>query len=185
MNVVVTQKGLAEHTDSQEPQRGQKAEAPWAVGSIQEGVEALLAHHPSTPSAMSPSRTHEPAPLALARIFVIGGAEVYASALQLPTATRILLTRVYTDFECDTFFPVRLQGPARGRDGGKESETGNEPDSGGKRDLAGESWVQRSKAELDAWVGECVPEGRQSEAGVEWEYELWERTGKEMPVEEN
>jgi len=36
-------------------------------------------------------------------IMIIGGGEVYAKAL--PLASRIYLTRIYQDFEGDTFFP--------------------------------------------------------------------------------
>src|SRR5438045_636666 len=42
------------------------------------------------------------------RAFVIGGAEIYRTALQAPETKRILLTRVLTDFECDTSFPINL-----------------------------------------------------------------------------
>ncbi|MCJ1385732.1 dihydrofolate reductase [Xylographa soralifera] len=47
----------------------------------------------------------------------------------------------------------------------------------GGKGAAGEGgrWVQRSKEELDEWVGEEVPGGRREEKGVEWEFEMWER----------
>ncbi len=35
--------------------------------------------------------------------FVIGGAQVYAEAL--PLATRLIITEIGADFECDAFFP--------------------------------------------------------------------------------
>jgi dihydrofolate reductase len=63
-----------------------------------------------------------------------------------------LLTRVLSDFDCDTSFPLALKGEG-----------------------AGTGWVRRSKAELDAWVGEEVPGGVQQEAGTEYEFEMWER----------
>lgn len=84
----------------------------------------------------------------LARLFVIGGAEIYKAALEMKEAKRILLTRVESEFECDTFFPTEL---------------GN-----------GE-WVKRSKEELDAWTGETVPEGAQVENGVSYVFEMYER----------
>ncbi|KAI0527801.1 dihydrofolate reductase-like domain-containing protein [Xylaria bambusicola] len=89
------------------------------------------------------------------KVFVIGGAQIYASALQLPEAKRVLLTRVTTDFECDTFFPLQL------------SE--EEDNSRGQR------WVRKSKDELDSWTGETVPEGVQEENEIQYEFQMWER----------
>ena len=84
------------------------------------------------------------------RVFVIGGAQLYAAALELPAARRLLLTRVLTDFDCDTFFPLRPED-------------------------AGSGWAQRSKEELDAWTGETVPGGLQEENGTQYEFQMWER----------
>jgi len=39
------------------------------------------------------------------RVFVIGGAEVYRAAMEHPHAQNVLLTRIDTEFDCDTFFP--------------------------------------------------------------------------------
>lgn len=86
------------------------------------------------------------------RAFVIGGAQIYKAALDLKEAKRILLTRVLSDFECDTFFPVTL-----GEDG------------------EGQGWVRMSKEELDAWTGEEVPDGVQEENGTRYVFEMWER----------
>lgn len=90
----------------------------------------------------------------LGRVFVIGGGQIYASALSRPEARRVLLTSVMSDFECDTYFSLKL-GPAG----------------------SGEGWVKRSKEELDAWAGESVPEGIQVENGTDYEFEMWEKTG--------
>ncbi|KAI1502754.1 dihydrofolate reductase-like domain-containing protein [Biscogniauxia marginata] len=81
------------------------------------------------------------------KVFVIGGAQIYRAALRHREASRILLTRVMTDFQCDTYFPLELSG----------------------------RWVKRPKEELDKWVGETVPEGLQVENGVEYEFQMWER----------
>ena len=40
------------------------------------------------------------------RIFVIGGASVYKQALETGACQTIYLTRIFSDFKCDTFFPV-------------------------------------------------------------------------------
>src|ERR1700743_774976 len=61
------------------------------------------------------------------KVFVIGGAQIYKEALQKEQAKRILLTRVLSNFECDTFFPITL-----GEDG------------------KAEGWERKSKEELDA-----------------------------------
>ena len=39
------------------------------------------------------------------KVFVIGGANVYAQAMELETCREIYLTRVSSSFDCDTFFP--------------------------------------------------------------------------------
>jgi len=87
------------------------------------------------------------------RVFVIGGAQIYRAALELKEARRVLLTRVRTDFECDTFFPIRLD----------------------ETDAAEKGWRRSGQEEMDAWVGEEVPRGVQFEAGTEYEFEMWER----------
>ncbi|TAQ87706.1 hypothetical protein B7494_g3950 [Chlorociboria aeruginascens] len=86
------------------------------------------------------------------RAFIIGGAQVYKTALEMPEAKRILFTRILGDFECDTYFPVEL---------GEDGRT--------------EGWQRKSKEELDGWVGENVPEGVQTENGVSYTFEMWER----------
>lgn len=88
------------------------------------------------------------------RVFIIGGAGVYASALESAASTRILLTRIQSDFDCDTFFPTEL--------GGEDGDA---------------AWRQESKDEMDAWVGETVPDGTQTESGIDYEFELWGRIG--------
>jgi dihydrofolate reductase len=90
------------------------------------------------------------------RAFVIGGAQIYKAAVERKETKRILLTRILSDFECDTFFPVVL-----GEDG------------------QADGWVRRSKEELDGWVGESVPEGVQVEGegeGTRYIFEMWERS---------
>ncbi len=88
----------------------------------------------------------------IGRAFVIGGAEIYTASLAEKAAKRILLTRVLTDFECETFFPANLS-----EDGGSE-------------------WQKKSKKELDQWVGEEVPDGVQEENGVRYLFEMYERS---------
>ncbi|MCJ1478180.1 dihydrofolate reductase [Lambiella insularis] len=144
-------------------------EGPYKVGSIEEGVKTLQSLHP--PATTFPDAFPAPPP-SLSRIFIIGGAEIYAAALKLPTCTRILLTRIYTDYECDTFFPIRLSdGMEERKVDGQSRENTDEHGSGEE----GEAWVRRSKLALDTFAGERVPGGRREENQVEWEFEMWER----------
>lgn len=90
----------------------------------------------------------------LGRVFVIGGGQIYSAALEMKEAKRVLLTKVMSDFECDTFFSLKL-------DDEGESSPG---------------WAMRSKEELDSWTGEVVPEGVQVENDISYKFQMWERT---------
>ncbi|KAI1413730.1 dihydrofolate reductase-like domain-containing protein [Hypoxylon sp. FL1857] len=137
LNIVVSRS----HSSSEQQQRdtgSQAEEGPVRVGSL----EQALAHLKASGEAGK-----------VGRAFVIGGAQIYAAALELKEARRVLLTRVLSpDFECDTFFPLNLQ---------EESPPGG--------------WVKKSKDELDTWTGETVPEGVQEENGTQYEFQMWER----------
>jgi dihydrofolate reductase len=87
-----------------------------------------------------------------ARAFVIGGSSVYDAALKLQQTKRVLLTKVYGEFECDTFFPVDLEGEEGKRLG----------------------WRKADKKGLEEYVGEEV-EARVKEGDIEFEYCLYER----------
>ena len=119
---------------------------PVKVSSLAQALEYLKT---TQPAAGTPAT----------KAFVIGGAQIYGASLALPEAKRVLLTSVMDDFECDTFFPLRLSS-------GAEEE---------QKDGDGKKWAQRSKEELDAWTGETVPEGVQEENGTRYEFQMWER----------
>ena len=87
----------------------------------------------------------------IGKVFVIGGGEIYGAALKLKETRRILVTRVLSEFECDTFFPLVLGGEG------------------------GEEWKRSGKEGMDEWVGEEVPGGVQEEGGTEYEFQMWER----------
>lgn len=90
----------------------------------------------------------------LGKVFVIGGAQIYGAALGLEAARRVLLTSVLEpEFECDTRFPLALDGEGTAEGG----------------------WVKRDKGALDAWTGEEVPSGVQEENGTRYEFQLWEK----------
>jgi len=115
------------------------ASEPVRAGGLDQALDYLRA------------RTAEPP---LGRVFVIGGAQIYAAALALSEARRVLLTKVLSDFECDTDFPVVLD------------EDAAEPTPG---------WARCSNKELDEWAGEVVPEGVQEENAISYEFQLWRR----------
>ncbi|PTB81110.1 hypothetical protein M440DRAFT_1008088 [Trichoderma longibrachiatum ATCC 18648] len=83
-----------------------------------------------------------------ARVFVMGGAQIYEAALRHPAAKRVLLTRIDAEFDCDVFFPLDLRA------------------EGGEAEAKG--WRRRSREELQRWTGE-------EEAGIKYEFEMWER----------
>lgn len=95
--------------------------------------------------------------LPLGRAYVIGGSSIYKSALDLPQTKHILLTRIHHDYDCDTFFPAKLES-----DPSTQSE-----------------WKRTSHEELSNFVGEDVPGGLVSEQSgdqvVQFEYQLYER----------
>jgi dihydrofolate reductase len=107
------------------------------AGSLDQAL-AYLAQHPARP---------------VARVFVIGGAQIYAAALALNDAHRVLLTRVVSDFECDTVFPIAL----------------------GDDENASSAWVRLPHDEVSEWAGENVPAGLQEENGTSYEFQVWER----------
>ncbi|KPM37287.1 hypothetical protein AK830_g9253, partial [Neonectria ditissima] len=87
----------------------------------------------------------------VARVFVMGGAQIYDAALRVPEARRVLLTSIARDFDCDVFFPLRL---------GDDGLT---------------NWVRRPREELERWTGQDVVEGGQEEAGTRYEFQMWEK----------
>lgn len=91
---------------------------------------------------------------AVARVFVMGGAQIYEAALRLPETRRVLLTRIEREFECDTFFNLHL----------------------GAGDTGPEGWTRRSRQELEEWTGEEMAESGEEEAGTRYEYQMWDKT---------
>jgi dihydrofolate reductase len=83
------------------------------------------------------------------RVYVIGGASIYRTALELPQTKRVLLTKIRKEFECDTFFSINLE----------ESTV----------------WRKAGKEELEEFTGEQVQEGGIEEQGVGFEFCLYER----------
>jgi dihydrofolate reductase len=126
------------------------------VGSLDEAVELLRRRFVSGGLAVGSSSDASENTLPsspsqdVARAFVIGGAEVYRAALEMPETDSVLLTRVHGEWECDAFFPVNLD---------KDTK-----------------WERRSLEELKEWTGEeSIPEEIIKEGDVEFEYRLYSR----------
>ncbi|KAJ2329008.1 dihydrofolate reductase [Coemansia sp. RSA 2702] len=84
------------------------------------------------------------------RIFVVGGGAIYTHALHLePHHIQVLLTRVQFEdaHKCDTFFPV----------------------------VNTDEFPQQSHERLEEVVGFEVPRGVQTEAGIDYEFFLFEK----------
>jgi dihydrofolate reductase len=160
VNVVVTSRPLGSSSGGDVVGKPAVAAAP--VTTTTTTTTTTTPNEPLTATSLSDALAQLRA-RAVARIFIIGGARMYAAALaetaagSPPPAARVLLTRVDTDFECDTFFPIRLG------------------DHGGERSAPG--WKRAAHEALSKWAGESVPEGVQTEAGVEYEFEMWESEG--------
>jgi dihydrofolate reductase len=86
----------------------------------------------------------------VARVFVMGGAQIYDAAIKRAESKRVLLTNIQRDFECDTFFPV---------------DVAESPE-----------WSRKGREELEQWTGETVAEGGQEEAGTPYEFQMWEKS---------
>ncbi|KAI0400983.1 dihydrofolate reductase [Xylaria palmicola] len=147
LNIVVSRSHTAPSSDVEIDADAE----PVRVGSLEQALRYLQ----SGPAA-------EAAPARAGRVFVVGGAQIYAAALRLREARRVLLTSVVGDFECDTFFPLRLA----------EDQPPEEAEAEG---AGAGRWVRRSKEELDRWTGETVPEGVQEENQTQYEFQMWER----------
>jgi dihydrofolate reductase len=142
-------------------------EGPFFVGSVNAALERLssLSSPPSTSTTTSPPPPPPPATqqesIEIPRVFVIGGATLYNLALTLPQTTRILLTKIKTDYECDTFFSVDV-------------------------DKEGSGWRRAKRKALEEWTGEEGVDGgpgvegeEVQEQGVRFEFGMYVREGVE------
>lgn len=155
VNVVITRSPAALAPELEQQQGEGRV---LVAGSIEEGLRKLVTNYPPLNFNIVVPAPEKPGDLALGRVFVIGGAEIYDRALQMENCDRVLWTRLERDWECDVWFPGRklLQG---------ESGSGTE-------------WVKRSNEYLDLWCGENGVGDRKEEGDVVWKIELWEREKK-------
>jgi dihydrofolate reductase len=153
LNVVVTRDPDAERWQGLQKNA---EEGPVVVGGLTQALEALQSQ--SQPSdtldeTASPSPTYDEHALEIDRVFVIGGASLYAAALELPQTDRVLLTKIHKEYDCDTFFPVDLDG----------------------REGANAGWRKASQEALRKYVGEEVGE-LVEEKDVSFEFCLYQRS---------
>ncbi|KAK3943024.1 dihydrofolate reductase [Diplogelasinospora grovesii] len=162
LNIVISRSFTAPPVTPQDPD-----EEPVEAGSLQAALQYLSQQQHTLQNTEGEGANNgggdgKGSSGGLGRVFVIGGAQIYAAALQLPQTRRVLLTSVLSDgFECDTFFPL----PLTSKTTTTTTTTTTTP----------EGWMQRSKDELDSWTGETVPEGVQTENGTRYEFQLWEK----------
>lgn len=88
--------------------------------TLPEGVE----HAGSLDEALAKASAYA----GIENVFVIGGGEIFASALRHPACRLLYLTDIHADFECDTFLPQFQQDfvPAPGTEKASERENGIE-----------------------------------------------------------
>ena len=106
---------------------------------------------PSFEKAVQFAETHP----SIARVFVMGGGQIYDAAARSPLARRVLFTSLDAEYDCDTYFPIKLQG--------------------GEGETTTDGWKRSSREELQSWTGETIPESGMEEAGVKYEWQMWER----------
>ncbi len=158
VNVVVTRNPGRLQQEIRDEQSQKKEEVVLFVSTLMEGL-SMLRELRSINDALHNDEGKEEG-----KDFVIGGSEIYKAALELPSPTtspkqedqtshgkrlgdeepvilRILQTQVQRldaeGFECDTFFPVRLQV------GSSQTAQG---------------WREIDQAETESWVGEGLPQ---------------------------
>lgn len=88
------------------------------------------------------------------RVFVIGGAQLYATALQSSLARHIILTEIYSDLECDAFFEF--------------------PWSAGEISTDGQ-WRRASHTDLVSFTGLPDISEDNEENGLKYRFTLWNK----------
>ena len=151
LNVVITRSGTVAGLEAAQA----KGDTVLVANSLEQALEAL--NKQDEASSESPQ---------LGEAFIIGGSTLYTAALALPQAKRVLLTKIYREYECDTFLPFDLDGEK----------------------ARGEGWVRKGWDQLERYVGSDVVEGvasttkgtyhgdgKVTEGDVEFEFCLYER----------
>ena len=149
INVVISRTPESLHFRTKRDKGECPVEGPFAAASIPDAL-SLLDSGCLNEAPELDTPVHQ-----LGRVFIIGGEEIYSAALRLDICDRILLTRVEGDWNCDAFFPLKLE----------QSGTGNE----------GSGWRKRTTMELGDWAHEDLGDEKREEDGISWEWEMWSR----------
>jgi dihydrofolate reductase len=137
LNIVVTSKP---EEFASKLEKKTEVEGPMVCSSVLDAISQLESQHENKLSNSS---------MELDKVFVVGGATIYNTALELPQTKRVLLTKIHKEFECDTFFPINLD------------ET--------------TIWRNASREEVQDFTGEEIQEGGIEEQGVKFEFCMYER----------
>ena len=166
INVVVSRRVERLGLPSASNGGGRSEEPVIGVGSIEEGLRRLQSGFwglKGEKDGYGEGRGGGEGGVALGRVFVIGGADIYRAAIGTGSCERVLWTSIRKEFECDTYFP---QGILPVGDGKEEGARG-----------VGE-WVTRSVEELREWTGEGDVGGVKSEGDVKYEVVMMEQGGQ-------
>lgn len=183
VNVVVSRTLAAQHNkemsnnETEEEGRSEKKEpkaVTWFVESLDEALHKLSTADKAGTLPSWVSLTQKPT-----TVFIIGGAQLYTTALAHPSTRHVLLTEVRRDLtasssdpadstqdakiECDTFFTAFPWYPS----------TTAPPSTA--------SWTRQPHAELTKFLGEGVeaPEGLIQENGFVYEFTYWTKPHSE------
>ena len=149
INVVISRTPESLHFRAIQDKEKFPIEGPFAAASLPDAIALLES------GCLTKASSSDMPALQLGRVFIIGGTDIYNMAVQLDICDRILLTRVRGDWDCDTFFPLKLE----------QSGTGNE----------GIGWKKRTAKELGDWIGQDLGDGKREENSVRWQWEMWSR----------
>lgn len=146
LNLVVSRSMTSEKSDA-------GPDGPIVVSGIQQAMNVLDERSKSTSENAQ----------SIGDVFIIGGSSIYDSALSLPQTKRVLLTKIkHPQYECDTFFPLDLDGEEAKEQGWRRKSWHHLVEfAGGEEAVGGKEVVAH--------------EGHVKEGIVEWEYCLYER----------
>jgi dihydrofolate reductase len=138
LNVVISRNTTIEATTGSGTNAWEQ-EPIW-VDSVERAVSILSEQQDGNSATSLPT---------IARAFIIGGAQIYEATRELNEVDSVLVTRVFGEWDVDTYFPV---------DYDKEVK-----------------WKRASLDELRDFTGENIPEGRIKEGETEFEYRLYKK----------
>jgi dihydrofolate reductase len=155
VNVVVSRNpGFAIQSDASEAKESGVGDDVFVVESLEEAIRRLneVSKQNGASYDSAASGNFESAS-SVGKVFVIGGSSIYAEALKMRETDRILMTKIRKEYECDTTFPVDVEG-----------EEGKE-----------EGWEQCEEREWSEFTGEPIGGNLKEDSGVEFEFLMFEK----------